>query len=65
MLLCFLLSKTSGYVKRFNNAKRMYLLTKDKQLSDKYHRTWDKYSSPLQKECDIQLVCNEKYLKIK
>ena len=55
--LIIMLPKTNAYVKSYDGqTKRMYFLTEDDDLLEKYNTIWDKVSANIKKEIYSELV---------
>ena len=65
--LCKKLPQMIGYAKYFDSNKAMYFNVNDEELLRKYTEIWEKISSLIDKEFDIQPVYgdNDKYKKTK
>ena len=56
----------NGYVKCFdNNNKHINFLVHDKEVLNKYNKTWDKIEKFFGKKFDREPVYNDKYIKTK
>ena len=63
--LHLMLPKTSAYVKRYGQTKRMYFLIEDDDFLKKYNAIWYKVSADIKKEFDSKPVYNREFLKTK
>ena len=55
--------QNDSYRRHFDEAKYIYFLIKDDELSKKYNEIWEKVKNNLKKEFNCEPVCNKKYLK--
>ena len=63
-LSCIFLQKMSAYKKGFDDTKYISFLIKDDELFKKFN-VWKNANNTIDKEFDIDLACNWKYLKTK
>ena len=64
--LHIMLPETSAYVKSYDGqTKWMYFFIEDDDLLEKYNTTWDKVSTDIKKEFDIEPGYTQNFLKTK